>query len=100
MIQGAFQYNNDLYHIKDTHQYNLVKQPNDPASSSSMVIYRDSDMLSKRDDPHTHQCGFDNLIQPTTLPVLTKRFDQGCPTAKKSKYIYTHTTHPIYILYN
>ncbi|KAG2207169.1 hypothetical protein INT47_012222 [Mucor saturninus] len=88
IIQGAFKYKNDLYHIKDAHHYHLVKQPNDPVSSaSSMVIYRDSDMLSKRQDPHAHQCGFDNLIQPTALPELTKRFEQGCPTDRKINFM-------------
>lgn len=103
IIEGAFQYNHDFYHIKSTFNYNLAKRSNDPFVSSAaakMIIYRDSDTsVTKRDADSGHQCGFDKLLHQSTQQrdndfadvilgrggLLKKRFDQGCPTTKKSK---------------
>lgn len=92
MIEGGFRYGNDLYHVKAAHQYNLVKRSSDPvAKDTAMVMYRDSDTVLKKRESSSHQCGFDNMMMPREVEqftggLLTKRFEQGCPIAKKSKY--------------
>lgn len=92
MIEGGFRYGNDLYHVKAAHQYNLVKRSSDPvAKDTAMVMYRDSDTALTKRDSSSHQCGFDNMMMPSAVEqfkggLLTKRFEQGCPITKKSKY--------------
>ncbi|GAA5800282.1 hypothetical protein HPULCUR_005708 [Helicostylum pulchrum] len=91
VIEGGFRYENDLYHVKAAHQYNLVKRSTDPvaATNTPMVIYRDSDTLLTKRDATSHQCGFDNMMMPRVEQggLLTKRFEQGCPITKKINYM-------------
>ncbi|KAI8087346.1 Metallo-peptidase family M12-domain-containing protein, partial [Thamnidium elegans] len=92
VIEGGFRYGNDLYHIKATHQYNLVKRSNDPlATDTAMLMYRDSDTSLTKRETSSHQCGFDNMMIPRveelTGGLLSKRFEQGCPITKKINYM-------------
>lgn len=88
-----------------------MKRFNDPSitetSEAKMIIYRDSDTSLIKRDNQQHQCGFDNMIHPQQQGqqtyesngssdfasifhvggLLKKRFDQGCPTTKKSKIV-------------
>ena len=97
IVEGAFQYLHDLYHIKVTENYRLVKRTEDPSHPPTpMVIYRESDTTLSKRDTQQSTCGFDTMDQPTlekhtTLlgrrgGLLNKRFENGCPTTKKSKY--------------
>ncbi|KAI8368020.1 Metallo-peptidase family M12-domain-containing protein [Choanephora cucurbitarum] len=95
MIEGAFQFNHDIYHIKATTTYNLVKRSTDiePVQPGKMVIYRDSDTTPLTKRGQHHQCGFDQLLHGKsfasnpTMSSLMKRgevfFSQnkpsGCP---------------------
>lgn len=95
ILEGAFQAHGDIYHIKSTSNYNLVKRSEDASVTfrDSMVIYRDSDtsaaLIKRQDQPY--QCSFDSLLNNDSM--LNKRSDvkgelsttQGCPTTRKSK---------------
>lgn len=92
-MEGAFRVEKDLYHIKTKDQYELVRRTEDPIihQSTKMVIYKE-DRLEKRDTTTLQQqCGFDNnMVIPSkellTGGLLSKRFEQGCPITKKSKF--------------
>lgn len=87
---------NDIYHIKATTNYNLVKRSVDIAASDSdiMVIYRDSDTQQQQQQEKAHECGFDNMLHRSIVKrgveqlqprdAFTKLTGQGCPTTKKS----------------
>lgn len=98
ILEGAFRTYGDIYHIRSTSNYNLVKRSEDASVTfrEPMVIYRDSDTstLTKRQGEGPHQCGFDSLVknhQRSQFGVLNKRYNegelssQGCPSVKKSK---------------
>ncbi|OAD03386.1 hypothetical protein MUCCIDRAFT_143452, partial [Mucor lusitanicus CBS 277.49] len=97
IIEGAFKVQNDIYHIKATTNYNLVKRSVDIAASDSdvMVIYRDSDTQQHQGNEasQAHACGFDNLLHGSiakrgaavSRDAFTKLTGQGCPTTKKSR---------------
>lgn len=61
LFEGAFSYNNEIYHIKTNNNYHLYKRHNDPHLPQHwpMVIYRDSDLFD--DD--------DNNINETLTPT-------------------------------
>ncbi|CEP15429.1 hypothetical protein [Parasitella parasitica] len=103
IIEGAFKIKNDIYHIKSTSNYNLVKRSVDITAPHSdlMVIYRDSDTQQQpqqqQEASKSHGCGFDNLLhrsivkrgdqQPQPNGGFTKLSGQGCPTTKKINYM-------------
>ncbi|KAL9557529.1 hypothetical protein MBANPS3_001336 [Mucor bainieri] len=97
IIEGAFKVQNDIYHIKATTNYNLVKRSVDIAASDSdvMVIYRDSDTQQHQgyETSEAHACGFDNMLHrpiakrgEISRDAFTKLTGQGCPTTRKSNY--------------
>ncbi|KAI8637171.1 Metallo-peptidase family M12-domain-containing protein [Parasitella parasitica] len=104
IIEGAFKIKNDIYHIKSTANYNLVKRSVDIAAlhSDMMVIYRDSDTQQQPQQQQivaskSHGCGFDNLLHRSLVKRgdeqlqsnngFTKLTGQGCPTTKKINYM-------------
>ncbi|KAK4516029.1 carnitine O-acetyltransferase yat1 [Mucor velutinosus] len=98
IIEGAFKVQNDIYHIKATTNYNLVKRSVDITASDSdvMVIYRDSDTQQHQghETSQAHACGFDNLLHRSiakrgevSRDAFTKLTGQGCPTTKKINYM-------------
>ncbi|KAL7319325.1 hypothetical protein PS15m_002474 [Mucor circinelloides] len=98
IIEGAFKVRNDIYHIKATANYNLVKRSVDIAASDSdvLVIYRDSDTQQRQghETSQVHECGFDNLLHRSIVKRgevardgFTKLTGQGCPTTKKINYM-------------
>jgi hypothetical protein len=113
LFEGAFSIYGDTHHVKLTNNYHLTKRSDDadlPANSNShMIMYRDSNTITKELNPFTKssgECGFDKLshtkraynpldIIDYTKPTMNqfgaintrfeKRAPAGCPTSKKSK---------------
>ncbi|KAI8882405.1 zincin, partial [Backusella circina FSU 941] len=117
IIEGAFQVHNEQFHVKTTKNYNKSKRWLDASvliqNEDQMVIYKDSDILVKREN-HSSLCGFDNLMSHRTQKYtpffaqnkesdistfgnpfhsnkdsLFKRSSvtQGCPKTKKINYM-------------
>ncbi|KAI8987454.1 Metallo-peptidase family M12-domain-containing protein [Mycotypha africana] len=96
IVEGAFKVDNELYHIKSTSNYRLVKRADDVGLAddhhSHMVIYRESDTESARSTSYSkleskrgmelqkedeeHQCGFNNLLQKATIKDHLKLFNK------------------------